>query len=351
MDFKLFLGVVKRYKRVVISGTVVAVVLSVLSYGMPGLKGGKPTIIPRGSELWQGNAEVLISQAGFPYGRAVQQVIPGQGAATPPETIGDLGYMSNLSSVYAALANGDSVQHQVATEAHVLVCPVTTSATGALPAATGTGGCGSVVANSVEQPGTGAALPLITLTASAPTAAEAAKLTTTTIAVLRSEVAQQQAAASTSASQRVVLETVNNGVPATLVQGHSKSIPMLVLFAVVSASIALAFILNNHSDDPVRSTRRRPDERLGHDGVALAGTGNGHVAEPDHGLAQTSGARMKLIGLRRGASGTRLADEENAGTQRAAVEGLLATDGRRASSDRTPPHLQRGSRFEAESRD
>ena len=71
MDFKLFLGVLKRYKRVVISGTVLAVVLSVLSYGTPGLKGGKPTIIPRGAEVWQGEAEVLISQAGFPYGRAV----------------------------------------------------------------------------------------------------------------------------------------------------------------------------------------------------------------------------------------------------------------------------------------
>ena len=43
MDFKLFLAVVKRYKRMVISGIVLAIVLSVLSYGTPGLKGGKPT--------------------------------------------------------------------------------------------------------------------------------------------------------------------------------------------------------------------------------------------------------------------------------------------------------------------
>ena len=43
MDFKLFLAVVKRYKRMVIGGMVLAVVLSMLSYGTPGLKGGKPT--------------------------------------------------------------------------------------------------------------------------------------------------------------------------------------------------------------------------------------------------------------------------------------------------------------------
>ena len=66
MDFKLFLAVLKRYKRMVISGVVLAVVLSVLSYGTPGLKGGKPTIIPRGSEVWEGEAELLISQAGIP---------------------------------------------------------------------------------------------------------------------------------------------------------------------------------------------------------------------------------------------------------------------------------------------
>ena len=86
MDFKLFFAVVKRYKRVVISGTVLAVVLSVLSYGTPGLKGGKPTIIPRGSEVWQGDAEVLISEEGFPYGRAVTQVIPGKGTDIPAQT-------------------------------------------------------------------------------------------------------------------------------------------------------------------------------------------------------------------------------------------------------------------------
>ena len=112
------------------------------------------------------------------------------------------------------------------------------------------------------------------------------------ISVLRSAITQQQAAAGTPVDQRVELQTVNTGSPATLTKGHSKSIPILVLFAVVSASIALAFILNNHSDDPVRSTRRRLDEGLGPDGgLVVAGAGNGHVAEPDYGLVQTGGAR------------------------------------------------------------
>ena len=263
---------------------------------------------------------VLISQAGNPYARAVTQYIPGKGTSTPAAPIGDLGYMSSLSSVYAALANGDYVQHQITALAHVPVCPATTSAAGTPATASGTAACGTVVAAAIEQQGTGSPLPLITLTSSAPTASEAAKLTETTIAVLRDEITQQQVAAGTPANQRVVLETVNSGSPATLTKGHSKSIPILVLFAVMSASVALAFILNNNSNDPVRSTRRRQDEELDQDaGLAFAGAGNGHVPEPGYGLAGTSGRRRQLIGLRTTASGSRLADEGDAATHRAPI--------------------------------
>ena len=241
MDFKLFLGVLKRYKRMVISGTVLAVVLSVLSYGTPGLKGGKPTIIPRGSEVWQGEAELLISQEGFPYGRAVEQVTPGKGTSIPSEPIGDENYMASLSSIYAAVANGNDVQHQVATEAGVPLCSLLVGVIRP---------CGTVVAAEVADLNTGAPLPLLTLTASAPTAVDAAKLATATVSVLQREITQQQAAAGTPVDQRVELQPVKSGTPATLIQGYSKSISILVLFAVMAASIALAFIRNNHSDDP-----------------------------------------------------------------------------------------------------
>ena len=347
MDFKLFLGVVKRYKRVVIVGTALAVVLSVLSYGSPSLKGGMPTVIPRGAEVWSGEAQVLISQAGFPYGRAVTQVVPGKGTSTPAEPIGDVGYMSNLSSIYAALANGSDVQQQVAEATHIALCPLTIGPIGTATPAAGPVPCSSVVAAPLAQPGTGVPLPLLTLTSSAPTAAQAAKLANTTIVVLRNAVTRQQVASNTAVDNRVQLQTINTGSSATLTQGHTKSIPMLVLFAIVSASIALAFILNNNSDDPVRSTRRRLDEGMGGDG----GAGNGHVAEPGYGLIQTGGQRTQLIGLRTGAAGTRLPADENAATHRAAAEGPSATDGRRGWDDRMPPRFLRGSGREAESRD
>ena len=343
MDFKLYLGVVKRYKRMVISGVVLAVVLSILSYGTPSLKGGKPTIIPRGSEIWQGEAELLISQAGFPYGRAVTQVTPGK-ASTPSQPIGDFNYMASLSSVYAALANGNSVQHQAATEAGVPLCPSTRP-------------CASVKAAEVDNISDGVPEPLITVTSSAPTAVDAAKLATSTVSVLRSDITQQQASAGTPADQRVQLQTVKSGAPAILAQGPSKSIPILVLFAIVSASIALAFLRNNHSEDPVRSTRRRLDEGLGpdeglwpDDWPTFAGDGNGRIAEPEHGRVHTGSGSMQPLGLRMAGSAPRLAEEENGAPERAVTDEPSATHRRRAWTDRQP-HFLRGPGFERETRD
>jgi hypothetical protein len=338
MDFRLFLAVLKRYKRMVISGMVLAVVLSVLSYGTPGLKGGKPTIVPRGSEVWEGEAELLISQEGFPYGRAVTQVTPGK-ASTPSQPIGDFNYMASLSSVYAAVANGNSIQHQAATEAGVLLCPSTRP-------------CASVQAAEVDNISDGVPEPLITVTSSAPTAVDAVKLATSTLSVLRNDITQQQAAAGTPVDQRVQLQTVKTGSPAILAQGPSKSIPILVLFAIVSASIALAFIRNNHSEDPVRSTRRRLDEGLVlDDGRALAGDGNGRIVEPEHGRVVHAGSgSMQLLGLRRAGSAPRLAEEENGAPQRADADEPSATHRRRAWTGRQP-HLLRGAGFERETRD
>ena len=304
MDLKLFLGVIKRYKRLVIAGTILAVLLSALSYGMPGLKGGMPTIIPRGAEIWQGNGELLISQAGFPYGRAESQVIPGKGTGTPPQVIGDPSYLSGLSSIYAALANGTAVQHQVAAQTHVKLCPQAPStpgsATGSPPSASS---CLSVAAAAVPQPDTGASLPLITLTSTAASAHQAVNLAATTISVLQTDVTKEQAAANTPVDQRVKLQTIVNGAPATLVKGHSKSIPILVLFALLSATVALAFILNNHSTNPVRSTRVRPDEWLGADrvlappvasnGFASPVAGNRHLAQAEHGRAATGSPKIQ----------------------------------------------------------
>ncbi len=340
MDFKLFLGVLKRYKRMVIGGAVFAILLSVLSYGTPGLKGGKPTIIPRGSELWEGDAELLISEAGFPYGRAVQQVQPANGTTTPSEPIGDFNYMASLSSVYAALANGNSVQHRAATEAGVPLCPSTRP-------------CGTVVAAEVDDLSDSVPLPMVTVTSSGPTAADAARLAGSTISVLQNEVTRQEAAADTPVDQRVELQTVKSGTPATLTQGYSKSIPILVLFAIMSATVALAFIRNNHSEDPVRPTRRRLDEGLTADHGTMSNGAGSRIAEPEHGWAHARGGRLQLLGRRKAESGGPRPAKDDSGTAQrvTAQESSETTVRRQIWVDRTQPRLTRTPGFEPESHD
>ena len=77
MDLPLFWGVIKRYKRLAIGGTLLAVLLAMLTYGTPSLSGGKPTIVPRTAPVYQSRAQLLISQYDGVFGRAA-----------PPATMG-----------------------------------------------------------------------------------------------------------------------------------------------------------------------------------------------------------------------------------------------------------------------
>ena len=112
MDLRLFWSVIRRHKRLVLTGTLLGLVLAVLAYGHPGLSHGKPTIIPRGAEVWQSESELLITQESFPYGRAEQQYTTGSGKSQPVP-IGDIAYMSSLAPIYSALANGNGIQAEL----------------------------------------------------------------------------------------------------------------------------------------------------------------------------------------------------------------------------------------------
>src|ERR1700761_9722902 len=67
MDLRLFWGVVKRYKRLAIGGTLVAALLAILAYGTPSLSGGMPTIVPHTPPVYQSQAQLLIAQGNGIY--------------------------------------------------------------------------------------------------------------------------------------------------------------------------------------------------------------------------------------------------------------------------------------------
>jgi hypothetical protein len=222
MDLRLFWAVAKRYKRISIGGTVLAAVLAIFAYGTPGPGGIKP----RGSVTWASQAQLLITQANGPYGRA------------DPKTIaaGDPGYMGYLSPIYAGIANGTAVQSQVLQ----LRIP------------------GKVSASEGIDQQTGAYVPFVNLTAEAPTAADAGALVTHAITIFQNYVTQMETATGAPADARVSIEVLNNGLPPQIASKPKPTVPVLVFIAVLAGVIMLMFSLENRDPQSAAKLGRVP---------------------------------------------------------------------------------------------
>ncbi|HXB66319.1 MAG TPA: hypothetical protein VNV42_15735 [Solirubrobacteraceae bacterium] len=207
----LFFAVVWRSKRLLLAGVALGVVLAALAYGQPTLSGGKPTLKPRGSEVWQSESQLLIAQAGFPYRQAPE-------ATEPARSLG------GLSPIYANLANGGLVQGEILRKL---------------------GPIGSVKATEDVDVAAATFLPFVTFTASAPTAGAATRLARGSAQIFEKFVARQQAANGIPAERRIQLTAVEAGFNTRLVEGHKLSIPLLVFFAVLIATISAIFLKQN----------------------------------------------------------------------------------------------------------
>jgi hypothetical protein len=245
MDIGLFFAVLWRSRWLVLGGAVLGLVLAALSYGQPSFAGGKPSLKPRGAEVWQSESQLLISQAGFPYGQG----------ANPNQTS-----LSNLAPVYATLANGNAVQAEI----HRQV---------ALP--------GKVKATESLDVAISSALPFVILTATAPTSADATKLAVGAASIFQAYVAGQQASGRIPAAQRVQLSVVQSGANTKLVEGHKLSIPILVFLAVLIGVMALVFLKEG--------ARQRVAAELGHVSDE-DGAGRGVLADDAPPLQARAGA-------------------------------------------------------------
>lgn len=221
MDLSLFFAVLWRSKRLLLAGVALGVVLAALAYGQPTLSGGKPTLKPRGSEVWQSESQLLIAQAGFPYRQAPE-------ATEPARSLG------GLSPIYANLANGGLVQAEIVKQL---------------------GPIGTVKASEDVDVAAATFLPFVTLLASSPTAAEATRLARGSAQIFAKFVERQQAANGIPPEKRIRLTAVEAGFNTKLVEGHKISVPLLVFFAVLIATISVIFLREN--------IRRREAEQAG----------------------------------------------------------------------------------------
>jgi hypothetical protein len=207
MDLALYGRVLWRFRWLVLGGVILAVLLATLStarVSSNGLRWRKPAV-------WGSSTTLLLTQGGFPWGR----VNPG----TDPARFG------SLTDLYAQLANSDAVRAIMRSEG----APKTSW----------------LVAGALPPTNIYGVSPLLTLSGRGPSGAEAVTAVRLGTKAFLDYVVRQQSAASIPPDQRVDIEVIQAASPPILVQGHKKTLPIVVLLAVLSATVALAFMLEN----------------------------------------------------------------------------------------------------------
>jgi hypothetical protein len=228
MDLRLYVRVLWRFRLVVAIGFVVAIALAAFST----VKLGPNGLQYRQNELWASTVRLLVTQNGFPEGRLYAQQ-PTEGDAIPQAgdqakelgiPVVDPGRFNSLAILYARLANTDPILRLMSKEGPVK---------------------GKLIAVSLRDDNSGILLPLIDVTAITDSPLGALSLAARNAKALDTYIDTQQQENKVPKGDRVKIETVVAPRQAVLFQPRSKTMPMVVFFAVMFATVGLSFLLEN----------------------------------------------------------------------------------------------------------
>jgi capsular polysaccharide biosynthesis protein len=234
VDLNLYFRVLWRFRLIVAVGFVLAITVAFASVAKVGADG---SISYRQQQTWQGTTRLFVTQRGFPWGRTV---LPGDPTSVPATStssgtqFADPNRLAALSEYYAALINGDLIQRQIRKRVRDL---------GLLDAVVAVPPGSVLSATAVTDPTTNAPLALVDVTSVAHTPAQAALVSRAGANLFRSDIAHQQTSAGIAAKQRVLLQVVST--KATLIAGRKKTLAIVAFLAVLIATIALTFVLEN----------------------------------------------------------------------------------------------------------
>jgi hypothetical protein len=229
VDLRVLGGVLARHRVLVIGGVVVGVVLATLAYYKPVMDGGVPSLEPRKAELWQASEVLFLTQSGFPAGRTEQPIVTRKigDQETAVAQFADPGKFVGLSPLYAQLANSDAVKARAVRGG------------GPLP------GTAKAIPTADTSYGAVNALPMITIFATSPTKAGALSTAARISGAFQGYLVSSQKAAKIPEDKRVRIEVVNKAGNETLLVPRKKTLPIVVLLGVLSATVALAFVRDN----------------------------------------------------------------------------------------------------------
>jgi len=230
MDLDRHLQVLWRFKSIIAVGVILGVLVAALATFKVSLHG----VGYRSPEVWTSTSKVLVTQAGFPWGRTVLGAsFPGSaatgasaaGAEAPAATFADPTRLSYLSLVYANFLMGDEIRtmlKQIPPGAGIVANPLRDGA-----------------ASNAD------ALPIIELATSATKPGDAQRLNVDAIAALRRYLDREQTRSATPKEQRVRLDTIAAPAGAALVEGRKLTAPVAAFLLCVFAAVALAYVLEN----------------------------------------------------------------------------------------------------------
>ncbi len=201
--------------------TLALVVLSVVRVSPSGIGFRSP-------QIWSNQSTIVLTQQGAPE---LRSVLPSSGPGGT-SSLADTSRFAGLIDVYTTLATSDAVVRML--ERRGLIDPAA-MANGRSP----------ITAAAVVSTVGGGTTPMMTLTAQAPSAAKATKLTRGATNALVEFVEARQAAAKIPERDRIQLRVVKASDEPTLVKPRSKALPILVLLGGLFATAAFAFTRDN----------------------------------------------------------------------------------------------------------
>lgn len=230
MDLGLYGRTLLRFWYVVLIGAILAVVLATLAYYKVSFTGATPHLKVRATQEYQSQGILFLTEPGFPAGRRTIPLVPTTGTdgqTTLQPKYNDPNRYTSLAPLYARLAESDAVRSLIVSRGGPL-----RGSYQATPAADNTFGKASQ-------------LPMVQIYGFGPTAgiaqATAIRATNGFLAYL----SDQQNLTGIPKNQRVEVKVLNRPDGALRITGTKKTLPIVVLIAVLFATLALVFVLEN----------------------------------------------------------------------------------------------------------
>jgi hypothetical protein len=227
MDLPMYLRVIWRFRLLVGVGLILAALLTFVSTA----KVAHGRITYRQHQTWISHSMLMVTQPGFPNGRAVLDDSVQVGTAKKPafaQRYADPNRLISLALIYAQMVSGDSVRRSVVAKDGPLRND-------------------KIAATTVTNVSTSSALPIVDVTGVAGSRERAITLARDASAALQATILSDEESAGISPDRRVELNVIARATPLTskILTARSMTRPVFIFLLILTATIALAFLLEN----------------------------------------------------------------------------------------------------------